>query len=83
MYHMAKASVRDLRYRFAEVEGMLREGEAIQITKRKRVIATLVPAKAPILKKRPDFLARLKKICGAKTLKVSGAALLAKDRGQH
>jgi len=73
MCHMAKASVRDLRYRLAEVEGMLREGEEIQITKRKRVIVTLVPAKAPILKK----------IYGAKTLKVSGAALLAKDRGRH
>jgi len=83
MYHMAKASIRDLRYRFAEVEGLLREGEEIQITKRKRVIATLVPAKAPIPTKRPDFLARLKKIYGAKTLKVSGAALLAKDRGRH
>jgi hypothetical protein len=54
-----------------------------QITKRKRVIATLVPAKAPIPTKRPDFLARLKKIYGAKTLKVSGAAVLAKDRCRY
>ncbi len=43
MYHMRKATVRDLRYRFREVENLLREGEEIQITKRKRVIARLMP----------------------------------------
>ena len=82
MYHM-KASVRDLRYRFPEVERMLREGEEIQITKRKRVIATLTPAKPVTPKKRPDFLSRLKTIYGAKMLKVSGAALVAKDRDRY
>jgi hypothetical protein len=35
MNQMAKASVRDLRYRFAEVEGLLGEGEEIQITNHK------------------------------------------------
>ncbi len=43
MYHMTKASVRDLRYRFHEVEDLLRQGQEIQITKRRRVIARLVP----------------------------------------
>ena len=62
MYHMRKATVRDLRYRFREVENHLREGEEIQITKRKRVIARLVPAKPAVPSRRPDFLARLKKI---------------------
>ena len=39
MHHMTKASVRDLRYKFRQVEDLLRQGEEIQITKRKRVIA--------------------------------------------
>lgn len=43
MYHMKKASVRDLRYRFSKVEDLLRDGEEIHITKRKRVIARLLP----------------------------------------
>ncbi len=43
MHHMKKATVRDLRYRFREVENLLREGEEIEITKRKRVIARLLP----------------------------------------
>ena len=80
MYHMKKASVRDLRYRFREVENLLREGEEIQITKRKRVIARLVPAEPPILIQRPDFMARLKKIYGKKRLKVSGAELISRER---
>lgn len=79
MYHMAKASVRDLRYKFHEVEDLLRQGQEIQITKRKRVIARLVPERDPKAPELPDFLARLRKIFD-KPLKVSGAELIAKDR---
>ena len=39
---MRKASVRDLRYSFKKIERLLREGEEIQITKRRRVIARLI-----------------------------------------
>ena len=82
MHHMRKASVRDLRYRFREVETLLHEGEVIEITKRKRVIARLMPvvARPPI--KRPDFLARLRRIYGNKKLRVSGAELLAQERSR-
>ena len=80
MYHMTKASVRDLRYRFHEVEDLLRQGQEIQITKRKRVIATLVPAKNEDRIELPDFEGRLRKIYGNRKLKVSGAELIARDR---
>lgn len=79
MYHMTKASVRDLRYRFREVEDLLRQGQEIQITKRKRVIARLVPENDEKTPEIPDFLARLKKIYG-KPLKVTGAEIISKDR---
>ena len=79
MYHMTKASVRDLRYRFPEVEELLRQGQEIQITKRNRVIARLVPERPEKTIEIPDFMARLKKIY-KKPLKVSGAELIAKDR---
>lgn len=79
MYHMTRASVRDLRYKFHEVEDLLRQGEEIQITKRKRVIARLVPERDKKTPQMPDFLGRLKKIYG-KPLKVTGAELIAKDR---
>jgi antitoxin (DNA-binding transcriptional repressor) of toxin-antitoxin stability system len=80
---MKKASVRDLRYRFTEVEELLREGEEIQITKRKRVIARLVPAKSPVPLRRPDFLARLRGIYRGKKMKVTGAELVLSERGRY
>ena len=82
MYHMKKANVRDLRYRFSEVEATLRAGTVIEITKRRRVIARLLPVRPSRRAARPDFLARLKKIYGSKILKVSGAELLARERGR-
>jgi antitoxin (DNA-binding transcriptional repressor) of toxin-antitoxin stability system len=82
MYHMRKATVRDLRYRFTAVEDLLRDGEEIQITKRKRVIAHLVPAKKPTAARRPDFLARLKKIYRGKRMAISGADLVLEGRGR-
>lgn len=82
MYHMKKASIRELRYAFPRIERLLRQGEEIQITKRRRIIARLVPENAAIPAERPDFLGRLRAIYGNKTLKVSGAELIAKDRGR-
>jgi antitoxin (DNA-binding transcriptional repressor) of toxin-antitoxin stability system len=83
MYHMRKAGVRDLRYRFAEIEDLLRTGEEIQITKRRRVIARLVPVEDSNPPAAPDFLARLKHTYGKKLLKISGAELLARERDRH
>jgi antitoxin (DNA-binding transcriptional repressor) of toxin-antitoxin stability system len=82
MYHMKSMSIRDLRYRFPEIEAQLREGEAIAITKRKRVIARLVPER-PASAKQPDFMAMLKRIYGNKKQKVSGAELIAMQRGDR
>jgi antitoxin (DNA-binding transcriptional repressor) of toxin-antitoxin stability system len=80
---MAKASVRDLRYRFPEVEALLQEGEEIQITKRKRVVARLVPERPAGGSRRPDFAARLAKIYGKKRLAVSGARLIRAERDER
>jgi len=43
MHHTRKATARDLRYRFSVVEDLLGEGQEVQITKRKRIIARLLP----------------------------------------
>jgi antitoxin (DNA-binding transcriptional repressor) of toxin-antitoxin stability system len=80
MYHMKKASIRDLRYRFSKVEDLLREGEEIHITKRKRVIARLLPPKTEKPAEMPDFLARQRKMFGKKRFKISGASQLAQER---
>ena len=80
MYHMKRATVRDLRYDFPKVEKMLAEGESIEITKRGKVVAIFIPAGAPKKAEFPDFMGRLKKIYGDKVLKVSGAELVRRDR---
>jgi antitoxin (DNA-binding transcriptional repressor) of toxin-antitoxin stability system len=83
MHHMKKASVRDLRYNFAKIEDLLRDGEEIQITKRRRVVGRLLPPEPPKRVKMPDFLGRLKKIYGDKMLDVSGLELLDWDREER
>ena len=60
----------------------LKQGENIEITKRKRVIAHLLPVPSRAPRQRPDFLARLRAIYGTRVLKVSGAELLARERSR-
>jgi antitoxin (DNA-binding transcriptional repressor) of toxin-antitoxin stability system len=79
MYHMMTATVRDLRYRFTDIEARLRSGEEIEIRKRKQVIARLVPVQ-PKPGAYPDFAARQKKIFGEKIVSTTGAELVASDR---
>ena len=80
MYHMKRASVRDLRYSFREVEAQLAEGEEIEIVKRNKVIAKLVPVPQEPPPRMPDFLGRMKKIHGDVILHPSNAELLAEER---
>jgi antitoxin (DNA-binding transcriptional repressor) of toxin-antitoxin stability system len=83
MYHMTKASVRDLRYEFKKIERLLLRGEEILITKRRRVIARLVPERAEGAKTVPDFEAPMRSIFGDKVLAVSGADLISADRDRY
>jgi antitoxin (DNA-binding transcriptional repressor) of toxin-antitoxin stability system len=83
MYHMKTASIRDLRYGFKKIERLLHQGEEIQITKRRRVIARLVPEGSEGAKQTPDFMARLRSIYGDKVLSVSGAELISSDRSRY
>lgn len=79
---MRTATVRDLRYRFPEIENLLQEGQEIQITKRKRVIARLVPERQTAAPRLPDFLGMLKEVYGEKKLKVTGAERIRAERDE-
>jgi antitoxin (DNA-binding transcriptional repressor) of toxin-antitoxin stability system len=83
MYHMTKASVRDLRYDFKKIERLLLKGEEVQITKRRRVIARLVPESEQSTTVMPDFRARMRSIFGDKVMSVSGADLISADRDRY
>ncbi len=80
---MQKVSVRDLRYRFSAIEDALRQGEEIQITRHKRVVARLLPPEPPAMPEMPDFLGRMKKIFKGKVLKTTGAKLVSEGRGRY
>ncbi len=80
---MKQASVRDLRYNFPAVERMLRQGETIEITKRKKVIGKLMPVAPAEKPQLPDFAGRLREIWGNRKLKPSNAELIARDRDRY
>ncbi|WP_150132872.1 type II toxin-antitoxin system Phd/YefM family antitoxin [Acidisarcina polymorpha] len=80
---MKSASVRDLRYDFPKIERLLSQGEEIHITKRRKVIARLVPEKPHARPELPDFLARLHSIYGDRVQEVSGAELIREDRDRY
>lgn len=82
MYHMKTASVRDLRYDFKKIEQLLHRGEEIQITKRRRVIARLVPENGEAPAEMPDFMGRMRAIYGDKVFEVSGAELVRNARSR-
>jgi antitoxin (DNA-binding transcriptional repressor) of toxin-antitoxin stability system len=79
MYHMKTVTVRDLRYDFPMVEGLLRKGEEVRITKRRKTIARLIPEPASPVGL-PDFLDRMKKLYGTDPLPTTGAEILRMDR---
>ena len=82
MYHtMKKASVRDLRYHFPEIEAQLNKGEEIEVHKRKRVIARLLPV-GPKAGAYPDFSALRRRIFGREKARKTGTDLVSEERGR-
>lgn len=77
---MTTATIRDLRYRFPELEARLRRGETIQVFKRKSPVCTLVPAAKSSEAAWPDFAAIRRAIWGKKKFKGSGTQWIREDR---
>jgi antitoxin (DNA-binding transcriptional repressor) of toxin-antitoxin stability system len=83
---MKTASVRELRQHFRSLLTWLEEGQEIQITMRRRVVARLVPdqpkpARKP---KMPNFAARLKEIHGEKVISAGDVqAILEENKGRY
>jgi len=82
MHHMAKATVRQLRYNFRAIEARLSRGEEIELYKRKKMIGRLIPAQ-PTGEAYPDFEAISKKIFGRKKFKKTAAEILSEERGEY
>jgi antitoxin (DNA-binding transcriptional repressor) of toxin-antitoxin stability system len=83
MYHiMKKATVRDLRYRFPEIEAQLNKGEEIELYKRQRMIGRIVPVR-PKDEAYPDFSAISRRIFGKKKTRTTGTELVSDARGEN
>jgi len=82
MHHMAKATVRQLRYNFRAIEARLSRGEEIELYKRKKMIGRLIPAQ-PTGEAYPDFEAISRKIFGRKKFKKTAAEILSEERGEY
>jgi len=69
---MKTATVRQLRHDFGSVLAWVEDGERVEISKRGKVVALVFPP-SPVKRsragKRPDFVARMKRIYGSKLLR--------------
>ena len=85
---MKTATVADLRNRFPTVFRWIEEGETVELTKRGRVVAQLVPATPaePRKVRMPDFAAMRREIFGAdpkrRRLSAEDSAFI-RDRGDR
>jgi len=90
MSHMKTATVRELRNDFPRIEAWVHEGECVSISKRGKVIATLVPASMTASTQqgvpKVDIMARLRKNWGERVftmeqVEAMRAEELARDLG--
>jgi len=81
---MKTATIRELRNAFPKVYRLIQNGESVEITNRRKVVATLTPptSKKAAQLSRPwsDLEGRLSELSQQPMLPVSGADLLAQDR---
>lgn len=79
---MKKTTVRDLRYHFREIEARLSKGEEIEVHKRHRVIARLLPVR-PKDEGYPNFAAVRRRIFGGKKTRRTGTDVVSEVRGPY
>lgn len=82
MTHMKTATVRELRNEFPRIEAWVHEGESVNISKRGKVIATLVPVATPASESRvpkPDIMKRLNETWGDRVFSMEEVAAMRED----
>jgi len=86
MIHVKTTTVRELRTNFPRVERWVAEGERVQITKRRKVVAMLVPPPKPARARSgvlPNFAERVRSTFGSRKLtREQSAELRAALRGE-
>jgi antitoxin (DNA-binding transcriptional repressor) of toxin-antitoxin stability system len=79
---MKRATVRDLRYHFHEIEARLNKGEEIELYKRQKMIGRLLPVR-PRSAAYPDFSDLRRRIFGTRKARKTGTDLVSEARGSY
>ncbi len=83
MYHMKTATVRELRNEFPRIEAWVNEGESVNISKRGKIIARLVPAGGAgddrPRRAKVDIMARLRETWGDRVFTLEQVAAMRAD----
>ena len=84
MSYMKTASVREVQHHLSKVLAWVEKGEVVQITRRNRAIAKIVPAGAPTRRVTlPMFAARARQIWGAAPTGRSLSQIVLDDRKER
>jgi prevent-host-death family protein len=77
-------SMRELQQNLKQVIGRVERGETLELTRRRRVVARLVPAaEARPVPPWPDLEARARAVFGDRIITPSPSAQLIEDRGER
>ena len=84
MFNMKTASIRDVQHHFNKVLAWVEKGEEVQITRRNKTVAKIIPSTIrPQSAKWPDFAARARAIWGAKPKGKSLSKIILEDRAER
>ena len=86
MSYMAKTSVsvRELQQNLKRVMARVERGETVEVTRRRRPVARLAPAKTSRpLADWPDLEARTRAVFGDRTISPGGADVVIEERGER
>jgi prevent-host-death family protein len=83
MHYMNSLSVRELQQNIKQVMDRVQRGESIEVTRRRRPVARIVPVAAPAAAAPwPDLDARARKALGSRVIEPPASEQLLADRGR-
>ncbi len=80
--HMRRSSVREVQHNLPKILRAIDAGEVVEITRRNRVVARLVPAATRPSAGLPDFVARARAIWGGRSGKRPASAVVIEGRSE-
>lgn len=83
MYDMVKVPVRELQREIRAILDRVERGESVEITRRGRAIARLVPAARAQAEPWPDLTARARGVVGRRRISPPPSQQVAEDRGER